>query len=93
MAIAQNTCDAPRSSLIAPDDDELCGTFANAGLELAELVYALSDCTKAIDWVYAQAAGNELAPEVAADIFFRIREHLLSIPRDATSVVIELNIC
>ena len=92
MTIAQNTCDAPLAILLAPDDEKLCGAFANAGLELAELVHALSDCTKALDWVYAQATRNEFAPEVTANVLFGVREHLLSIPRHAASVVIELNI-
>jgi len=50
------------------------------------------DGAEILDGEYSQAAGNEFTPEMSADIFFGVGNHLLARPADSAGVVIKLDI-
>jgi hypothetical protein len=52
-----------------------------------------SDGAEVFYWKHAQASCNQLPPERAAGILLRVGEDVLTRPRHATGVVIELDIC
>ena len=50
------------------------------------------DGAEILDGEYSQAAGNEFTPEMSADIFFGVGNHLLARPGNSAGVVIKLDI-
>ena len=91
MAVAQHARDLPLLAVLLPHDDEIGCTLAGVGLELAEAMHALGDGAETLDWIDAQAPGDQLASEVAADEFLRVADHVGPAPGDAAIVVIELD--
>src|SRR5882724_9599359 len=92
MTETEDSRDRPGVRLMAPYDDEIGHPLAPAGVELTEAMDAPFDGAEVFHGENAQASRNKLPPEPAADVLFRVRDHLLTRPGHSTRVVIELHV-
>src|SRR5882724_8499683 len=87
MTETEDSRDRPGVRLMAPYDDEIGHPLAPAGVELTEAMDAPFDGAEVFHGENAQGSRNKLPPEPAADVLFRVRDHLLTRPGHSTRVV------
>lgn len=90
MSVTEDAGRFPFPGEVLPDDQELGFAETLVGLQVAELVPALLDRAEILDWENLEAAGDEFAPKMSANVLFRVGEVRGTRPGHATFVVIEL---
>jgi hypothetical protein len=92
MTITKNSSYFPIPVLIVPHNNEISDSIALATSELAEAMRALLNGAEVFYREDFESVWHKLTAEISAHILLCVGEHFLPRPRDATCVMVELNV-